>query len=480
MQEAAYGTLLRRTRKLLHSRIATTLEERFPDRVIREPEVLARHFSEAQQPDRAVGYWREAGRRAAERSANLEAIAHLTRALDTLKLLPESSERDRQELTIQAAIGTPLIAVHGYAGSETGTAFNRARVLGKRLGDANALFATVSGEWAFHFVRGDHRMMREVAEEARRTAIELGSEALDLVAYRCGGLNALYFGEFERARATFETILRLYDTGRHRAPPVHYVHDPKFYALAYLPVIYWIRGYPDQARTWQAAALDYAGELNQAVILTHVRIWGGAGLAELLFDVSAVRIYADTIIDLADQHNLVYFRLGGQILKGWAMARQGAEDGGLELMRRSATGRVAMGATWWQIRYLCMLAETYLQHGRSAEGLATIAEAKDLMIRTDEPMWEAELERIEGELRRFDGASTSEIEGNFQRALTIAHRQNAKAFELRGAVSLARLRRDQGRRAEAHDLLAPVYGWFTEGFDTPDLKEAKALLEELG
>ncbi|MBV9377011.1 MAG: AAA family ATPase, partial [Alphaproteobacteria bacterium] len=197
VQDTAYSTLLRGPRQALHRRIAATLQERFPDRVASEPEALARHFSEALQPDRAWEYWLEAGRRAAERSANPEAIGHLTKALQTLELLPESAERDRQELTIRNTIGTPLIAMHGYASPEAGVAFNRARVLSGRLGDASALFATLSGEWAFHYVRGDHRMMREVIDEAESAAKRRRNEPLDLVAYRCGGQNALYFGEFE-------------------------------------------------------------------------------------------------------------------------------------------------------------------------------------------------------------------------------------------------------------------------------------------
>jgi predicted ATPase len=261
---------------------------------------------------------------------------------------------------------------------------------------------------------------------------------------------------------------------------VHYIHDPKFYALAYLPVTYWILGYPDQARTCQAPALEYASQLNQAAIATHVRIYAGAGAAELLLDAPEVRSYAAAIIELADQHNLMrYFWLSGQILQGWAMARQGAAETGLELMRRSATERIATGVTLWQIRYLWMLAETYLQHGRAEEGLVAVAEAMELMKRTEGHMWEAELARIEGELRRLQGASAGEIEGHFERALTIARGQNAKAFELRATISLARLWGGQGGRAKACDLLSPVYGWFTEGFDTADLKDAAALLSEL-
>ena len=480
VQDTAYGTLLRGPRQALHGRIAAVLEQHFPDRATREPEARARHFSEAQQPDRAQGYWLDAGRRAAERSANLEAIRHLTRALEALELLPQSAERDRQELAIQITLGTPLIAVHGFAGSETGVAFKRARDLGERLGDASALFATLSGQFSFYTVGGGHQKMSELAEEARRAANETHDEMLDLAAYRMSGQSALLFGQFEGARAAFETILRLYEPGRNRPAPVHYLHDPKFYALTYLPVIYWVLGYSDQARTCQAAALAYVGQLNQAALTALVRIYAGAGLAELLFDAPEVRSYAPAIIELADRHNLMhYFWLTGQILKGWAMARQGAAETGLELMRRSATERIAAGATWWQTRYLCMLAETYLQHHRTEEGLVAIAEATELMKRTEDHMWEAELARIEGELRRSQRASTSEIEGHFNRALTIARGQQARAFELRAAMSLARLWGEEGPRAEARDLLAPVYGWFTEGLDTADLKDANTLLGEL-
>jgi class 3 adenylate cyclase len=194
VQDAAYGTLLRRTRQHLHARIAEVLETQFPDQSTREPEVLGRHFSEAQRPDRASGYWLKAGRQAAERSANLEAIRHLSRALDSLKMLPESPERDRQELIVQSAIGTPLTAVHGYAASETGIAFSRARELGARLGDAEALFSTLSGQWTFHCVRGDHEKLRELTAEAQRRAREMHDEMLELAGYRLSGLTALYFG----------------------------------------------------------------------------------------------------------------------------------------------------------------------------------------------------------------------------------------------------------------------------------------------
>lgn len=477
VQDAAYGTLLRRTRQQLHARIAEVLETQFFDQAEREPEVLGRHFSEAQRHDRAAGYWLKAGRQAAERSANLEAIRHLSRALESLKILPDSPERDRQELIVQSAIGTPLTAVHGYAAPETGIAFSRARELGARLGDAHALFSTLSGQWTFHCVRGDHEKLRELTAETQRRAREMQDEMLELAGYRLSGLTALYFGEFEQAKSDFETILRVYVTSRHRPPPVHYIWDPKFYAIAYLPVLYWVLGFPNRARTWQQAALEYAAELNQAALNTHIKIYAGAGLDELLFNVASVRSYADAIVDLADQHDLRYFRLSGLILQGWTVSRAGDGKVGLALMRRSATERLAMGVSWFQIRYLIMLAESYLRQGRIDEGLVAIAEAKDLRARTQEHMWAAELSRIEGELRRNQGTAPVEVEMLFQSALGIARDQKAKSFELRAAISLARLWRDQGRLTEAKDLLAPIYGWL--GVDSPDVVDAKMLLQDL-
>ena len=189
--------------------------------------------------------------------------------------------------------------------------------------------------------------------------------------------------------------------------------------------------------------------------------------------------HADAIIDLADQHNLHYFRLSGLILRGWVMAQEGEFNRGVTLMRQSARERLALGVGWYQIRYLCMLATTHLQQRAAEDGLRVIAEAKDLVARDDEHMWEAELKRIEGELGRVQGTSAFDIETCFEQALQVARCQSAKSFELRAAMSLARLWRDQGKLQQARELLAPVYGWFTEGFDTRDLKEAKALLGEL-
>jgi len=476
VQDVAYGTLLRGGRQKLHARIAEVLEDRFPDRVISEPEVLAHHFAEAQQLGRAADYWLKAGRRAAERSANLEAIRHLTNALDVIARLPERPDRDRQELAVQVALGSALIAVHGYAAPETGRAYDRARALCERLGDVNALFPILSGQFAYHFVRGDKDNMLRTLKEAQQKSEQAGSERLALAANRYIGHMATYSGEFAKAQSAFETLLRGYDAERHRPAPMHLIHDPKLYAVGYLGVLNWILGFPDQARRWQEKAFEYLRELDQAAAITFTRVYAGAGLDELLLDTAAVRAHADAIVELSEQHDLRYFRLSGEILKGWTMARQGQPAEGTALMQRSATERLALGVVWYQIRYLCMLAESYAEHDLTQEGLSTIAEARSLSSRHDEHMWDAELDRLEGQLRL---KANGKAELLFQSAVAVAQRQSAKSFELRAATSLARLWRDQGRLAEAQGVLLPVYRWFREGRDTSDLVKAKALLDEL-
>ncbi|MEZ0171114.1 adenylate/guanylate cyclase domain-containing protein [Microvirga sp. TS319] len=479
VQDIAHESLLRSKRQQIHARIAAALEEHYPAVAEVEPETIALHLTEAGLASRAVGYWLRAGRTAAGRSANLEAISHLTRGLEALKSCPEGPERDRQELALQTAIGGPLIAIHGYTASQLGTAFTRAHALCYELDDTDALFAALSGKFVFHFVRGDYGAMQSLTAEAERVAERTGDIALELAAHRLAALTAMHAGAFVKARCEFETILRRYEPDAHRPPPVHYVHDPKASALPYLAIVLWILGYPEQAQSMGRAAFEYAAELNQTNLTGHVMVYGGAGPAELMGDVTAVHTHADAVIELADQHSLNYWRLSGLILRGWAVAQEDAVEDGLALMRQSLIDRNRLGASWYQVRYLCMLATTYLQLGRGDEGLAALTEAKDLAARNDEHMWAAELARIDGELRRAQGAPPDEVEAYLQGALNVAHSQGAKSFELRAALSLARLWRDHGRGAEARRLLALIYGWFTEGLDTPDLCAAKALMEEL-
>jgi predicted ATPase len=219
--------------------------------------------------------------------------------------------------------------------------------------------------------------------------------------------------------------------------------------------------------------------LDQANLTAHVHNFAGAGLDELLGDVPGVQSHAEAIVELADRHSLGYWRVNGLILRGWAMVRQGAKEAGIALMCKNAAERTTQGVSWYQPRYLCMLAAAYAQAGQAEQGLRVIAEAKDIVARSEEHLWEGELARIEGELWRVQGASALEIEACFARAIAITRAQGARSLELRAALNFAQLRCDQGRRSDARALLTPTFSWFTEGFETADLRAAKALLDEL-
>jgi len=290
----------------------------------------------------------------------------------------------------------------------------------------------------------------------------------------------MHCGAFLGARSEFDAILAFYDASQHRSQPVHYVHDPKVSALTYLAVVLWILGFPDQARGSSAAAFGCATELNLANLTAHVHNFAGAGLDELLGSVAGVRTHAEAMIGLAERHSLAYWPLNARILRGWSMVQEGATEAGIALMHQNAADRAALGVGWYQARYLCLLASAHAQLGQTEAGLRVIAEANDLVARNNEHMWTAELRRVEGELRRVQGSPMTEIEAYFEQARSIARDQSAKSFELRAACSLARLWCDQDRGNEAHHLLSEIYGWFSEGFDTADLKEARLLLGNLG
>ena len=479
VQDAAYGTLLNSSRQQLHLRIAEQIEAQFPEISAREPELLARHFAEARQSQRAIKYWITAGLHAAERSANLEAIRHLSLALEAIELLPEGDERNRQELVAQTAIGTSLISVHGYAARETGAAYTRARLLSQRLGDKRGIYATLGGEFSYFFVRADQAMMRHLTREAKTIADTLADDSLRQVERRLVGLSGMHFGDFEGARAALEAIVNSYDPARHRPPPVHYVHDPKIYALAYLAVIVWIQGYPDQARQWSVRAMAYAGELNNANMTAFAHIYAGAGLHELLREPEAVRPHTQAIIELAELHSLHYFRLSGVMLRGWLVALDGNEAQGIAMMNKSIEERASLAVGWYQTRYLCMLAEACLRQRDGRAAAEFVARAKLHIADHDEHMWEAEVQRIEGECKRLEGASDEEVESCFNRSIETARSQGAKSFELRSATSLAELWQKRGRGDEAKALIEPVVSWFIEGHDTADLRRAGKLLAEL-
>jgi predicted ATPase/class 3 adenylate cyclase len=482
VQDAAYDTLLRSKRQQIHAAIARALEEHFPEQATIQPEVLAHHYGEAGLPEQAIGYWLKAGQQAVELSANLEAIGHLTKGLVVLKSVPKSRRRDELELELQTTLGPPLIATKGYAAPETGTAYARAQELCDRLScDDKRLFSIMYGQWAYHIVGGEWSKGRQLAEQFLEQAERHADVAMELVARRILGISLADPGDLQAGREQIERALAIYDPERHRFLTFRFGQDQRVAGLAFLSKVLWLSGFPDRAVQAVDNAFEAVGELNHLNGRAYVLAWGAATLAHLRRDAAAVRTYADAIISLSEEHGLLLWLAYGKIFRGWARGALGQPSESISEIVQGIAECRATGTRRDAPYHLSLLAETLHRSARTAEGLGALAEAMAMVAETDERWWEAELHRQKGELLlSLTTSNAPEAEACYRLAITVAQRQGAKMPELRAAMSLARLWRDQGKGTLAHDLLAPVYGWFTEGFDTPDLQKAKALLNELG
>jgi class 3 adenylate cyclase/predicted ATPase len=479
VQEAAYNSLLKSRRQQLHARIAQALEEDFPEVAANHPEVLARHLTDAELTEKAVGYWHKAAQLAAERFAHKEAIAHLTQGLELLGRLPDTPEHARAEIRLQNASGVSLIATKGPA-PEVAEAYLRARQLAERLGDRRQTYAAVWGLWYFNHLRMKFRTARNLSYELLELARREQDKELLLQAHHAAWPVLLCAGEPLLCREHAAQGLALYDSREHRSHALRYGgHDPgvccRYHGAAALCLL----GCPDQAIAMAHDAVHLATELAQpfslAIAIGYVsflhQFRGEAGLAQE---------QAEATIARSVEQGFFQYRAIGTVMRGWAVAWQGDLEAGAAAIREGLAALRAAGADVRRSYYLALLADVCRRAGRPEAGQGAIAEALGFAEESGERWWEAELHRLKGELLLTQsGENRAEAEACFHRALEVAHQQSAKAFELRAATSLARLWADQGKRHDARDLLAPVYGWFTEGFDTADLKEAKALLDEL-
>jgi class 3 adenylate cyclase/predicted ATPase len=473
VQDAAYQSLLKSKRQQLHTRIVQVLE-RVPATVEPEPELLAHHCMQAGLMEQAVDYCTKAGQLSLARSATLEAVAQLSGGLKALWSLPDSPERDRRELDLQVALARAQVAANGSAAAETGEAYTRARELCVRLGDTQQLFPVLWGLTVFHVNCGEPGAGRAIAEEMLRLAEGQDDIAAQVASHRALSAALYYLGEWSSARRHLERVIVLYDGLPQRPPPSLYAVDHRAMALAFLAPTLFALGYPDQAQARCREALAYGKELAHPHSL-------GLVLDELCefhsfaHEWETVQDLAQALVALSTEQGFAYWLAGGHICSGCALAELGHIQEGLALYHRgSAVRRVGYPL------YLGLLAEAHHKAGDLEEALRLLIEVLDRVKRTGECWFEPELHRLRGEvLSCIPGRDPVRAEACFQRAIAIAQGQSAKMFELRAAVSLARLWAEQGRRAEAHEMLAPVYGWFTEGFDTADLKDAKALLHEI-
>ena len=473
VQDTAYGSLLRGSRQAVHARIAAAMRERHPEVTERAPEVLAHHLNEAGDPDGAAIWWLEAGRRAASRSANIEAVAHLSRGIAGLKRLPETAERNRQELALQLALGPALMSTRGFVAPQTIGAYQRARALAEGLGDDRARFAAIWGLW---LSQQESVTQREIlTHELFRVAERLGDADLRLQAHHCAWATVTMAGKLTESREQIRQGVELYDRDRHHGHALIYGgHDPGVCGYGFGAVTLWLLGYPDQAARSARDGIALAESLSHEPSTGHA-LWFAGVLHYFRRDVPRVLDCGERLIALGREHGLARYLAVGQILRGWASAQRGRINETLPELR-GAVSRYKSTALVFTGLFTAMLAEVEGQAGSRQESLRTLEAAERHAVSHDQ-VWLAGTLHLKG--AELAAGRDAAAEACLRASLDVARGQQAKSLELRAATSLARLLDRDHRRDEARDLLTAVYGWFTEGFDTLDLKQAKTLLDEL-
>ena len=466
IQDTAYQSLLKSTRQQYHQRIAQVLAQQFPETVETQPELLARHYMEAGLIAQAIPYWQRAGQRAIERSANLEAISHLTKGLELLTTLPDTLEHRQQELDMQTTLGGALSETKGFAAPEVAATYHRAHELCQQVGETPQLFPVLGGLVRFYIGRGESQTARELGEQMLSLA-QRGHDPADLAHAHIMLGNALFFlQEWDAVRPHLEQGVAFYTPQQHRSQGFLTETHQGVFGLCRLAQVLWDLGYPDQALQRGLEALTLARELAHPFSLA-TALFFAADVHQRRREAHMTYAWAEEALVLSREQGFALRLTQATVLRGWALVEQGQGEAGIAQIRQGVVAyRATGGAT---TGYLGLLVEAYKNVGQIEEGLRVIEGRRG-----------AGLSRLKGELLlTLSSEHQAEAETCFHQALEAARRQQAKSLELRAAMSLARLWQHQGKRAEARELLAPVYDWFTEGFDTADLQEAKALLEAL-
>jgi len=477
VQDTAYSTLLRGPRRLLHSRIATSLADLSPELMDTQPELFAQHYAEAGLIEESVVCWGQAGRKSASRSALVEAVAQFQRGLNQLALLPDTPERQRRELEICSALGAVLIAVKGYAAPETGNAYTRARNLWERLGSPSEFVHIPYGQSLPHVFRGEFDRALRLDEDLLRLSRESNDSGGVLLGHLSSGRDLMFTGRLALSRSHLAEALALYDPIAHRSLVNQAGIYPQVMSRAYFGIVLFCLGYSDQAFSQSNDAVEEARRLSQRPSLA-VSLSLGASLRSFVEDNMTLDEPADQLVELATQQGFAFWHATGTIFRGWATVKNGDVVEGISLLRSGLTAYRAAGVEAWMPHNVALLARAYEIAGKVGEAVTELDEALQIVERTGQRLFAAELNRHKGRLLLQQGY-VGAAEELFRKALSIAEEQEAKLWALRAAMSLAQLWGEQARRADARNLLAPIYGWFTEGFSTVDLKEAKVLLDEL-
>lgn len=479
-RDVAYQSLLPSTRQYYHQQIAHALTTLYDETVAAHPELVAHHYTEGGCHGLAIHYWHQAGQHAVERSAYTEAIAHLTRGLELLTTLPHTSERHHLELQMHTTLGPALMAVKGQRAPDVERIYTRARELCQQVGESQQLFTVLMGLWRFHIARKAFQTAREIAEQLLHLAHRLRDPAFLLEAHQAMGISCYFLRTFISAHYHLEQGIFMYNPQCHRAHAALYL-DAGVMCRSYAALVLWVLGYLDQALARSHEALPLAHELAHPATLAYA-LMRAAEFHGYCREIQATYEQADTAITLVTQHGFAPWYLAPlYILRGWALAQRGqAEEGLAQIHEGLAVYRTAAREVV-QPYHLAYLAEAYACSGQIQAGLDVLGEAFGATYSTGPRPDEAWLYYLRGELliQTERRSHLREAEICLRRALAIAHHQHAKSWELRAAVSLSRLWRQQGKQAYAYHVLAEVYEWFREGLDTADLQEAKALLEEL-
>jgi predicted ATPase len=480
LEDALYNAMVKGKRQQLHRRIAEALETRFPQTVETQPELLAYHFTEAGLSEQAVDYWLKAGLRSHERAADREAIGHLTKGLALLETLDEARERDELKLKILTTLGPAHIAVHGYAAPEVGPILLRAGELCQQIGDEPQFFGILLGRWEWHLVRGDLRPCIGLAADGMALAERLGDPGMLMEALFMPGVTSFYRGRFAEARVYYEKALTTYDDReRTRFWRAHTGHNAGVTQRCYLALALWHLGYPDQARRLDREAQELARSLGHAFSLGHA-VDFTAFLHHYCRLGAEVQAAAEEEIALATEQGFQLWHALGTLHKGAGLLLQGRHEEAMPLLLKGYGAFRATGAEVRTPSYLGLLGDAYTQSGRFEDAHRALNEGLAVAEKNDDRCHEAELHRLEGELLLAESPDQmAAAEHCFRRAAETARSQQSKGWELRATMSLTRLWGRQDRRGEARAALAAVYGTYTEGFTTPDLVEAGALLEAL-
>ena len=495
-QEVAYNSLLLERRKVLHERTARAIEEVYRHRLEDHYSELAYHYSRSENTKKAVDYLLLAGQQAVQRSAYTEAISHFTTALKLLDTFPDLSERARKELSLLAALGVPMQATRGYGSPEAKRIYTRARELCQQVGETPQLSSVLWGMWVFYLARAEHQTARDLGHQLLALAQNTQDSVLFVEAHFTLADTLFHFGDFVSALEHADQGFSCYDPQRYRTTV--FTHGYEFVVISecYAAWSLWTLGYADQARKRMREALTLAQELSHSLTLGVVLAFA-ADVYRYCGERQIARERAEMGIALCIEYGFLYWSSHGIVTKGWDLAKQGQKEEGVSRVQEGLTLLQETGVLLDRPYYLALLAEMHLDANETEKGLAIVAEALAELHEAGE-RFEAELYRLKGELtlQKLSVVSSplsvpntqpltpstqeaDEAEGYFLKAIDLARKQQAKSLELRATTSLARLWQQQGNYTEAHQMLSEVYNWFTEGFDTEDLQEAKTLIKEL-